>query len=203
MSRASAARTEKIDGRLLRTERSRELVAAALYELVGEGELEPSAQQVADRAEVNIRTVFRLFSDMDALYATLNSRLVAEVTPIVSEKPHEGTSVRERASALVAERASLYERIAPYLRATNFARARSSFLASQYRKVIAQLRERLVRWLPELAGASPDLLEALDLATSFEAWDRLRRDQRLSRARARSAMERTALALANELEEES
>ena len=44
-----------------------------------------------------------------------------------------------------------------------------------------------------------DLVEALDQATSFEAWDRLRNDQRLGRPRARAVMERTVRALANEL----
>ena len=63
------------DGRLRRSERSRELIADALYELLAEGDIEPSAQKVADRAGVGIRTVFRLFSDMDALYATVNARL--------------------------------------------------------------------------------------------------------------------------------
>ncbi len=42
-------------------------------------------------------------------------------------------------------------------------------------------------------------MDALDLATSFEAWDRLRSDQQLGYARAQAAMERLALALVAEL----
>jgi AcrR family transcriptional regulator len=189
------------DGRLLRSQRSRELIADALYELVGEGHLEPTAQQTADRAGVGIRTVFRLFSDMESLYATMNARLLTEVRPILREGPPEGADLRERAAALVADRAALFERVAPYMRGTNLNRGRSPFLTDQYRKIIRQLRERLLAWLPELRSAPRDLIEALDQATSFEAWDRLRSDQRLGPPRARAAMERAVQTLVNDLEE--
>jgi hypothetical protein len=60
---------------------------------------------------------------------------------------------------------------------------------------VSELRERLLRWLPEFADAPPVIVEALDQATSFEAWDRLRSDQRLGRDRARAAMECAVQAL--------
>lgn len=190
------------DGRLLRSERSRELIAGALFELVGEGHVQPTAQQVAERAGVALRSVFRLFSDMEAVFATLNARLLAEVEPMLRAGPPADAGLRERATALVADRAALFEQIAPYLRATMRSRDRSDFLTGQYRRVARQLRDRSMRWLPELRGGPEDLVEALDQATSFEAWERLRTDQRLSRARAQSAMERAVVALVNELEDE-
>ena len=54
---------------------------------------------------------------------------------------------------------------------------------------------------PMPPGSSPpaELTDALELAASFEAWDRLRSDQRLSRRRALAAMERAVTALAHEL----
>jgi AcrR family transcriptional regulator len=199
MTRGQAARSST-DGRLLRSERSRELIADALYELLGDGDLEPSAQKVADRAGVGIRTVFRLFSDMDALYATVNARLAVEVAPMLRDGPPEGALLIERAESLVADRVALFERVGSYMRATNRNRDRSAFLAAEYRKLIVRLRERLLCWLPELRGAPPSLVEALDQATSFEAWDRLRGDQRLSRPRARAAMDCATQALVKELE---
>ncbi len=200
MTRGQAAR-RSADGRLLRSERSRELIADALYELLREGDVEPSAQKVADRAGVGIRTVFRLFSDMDALYATVNARLEFEVAPMLRDDPPEGTALRGRAESLVAERVALFERVGVYMRFTNRNRDRSAYLASNYRKLTVRLRERLVRWLPELHDAPPALLEALDQVTSFEAWDRLRGDQRLSRPRAQAAMEYAARVLVNETED--
>lgn len=185
---------ETADGRVLRARRSREAIGNALYELVGEGNPAPTAQQVALRAGVGIRSVFRHFEDMEALYATLDARLLEEVLPILREPPCAG-DLRARAVALVERRAVFFERVAPYKRASNVKRWRSPFLRSQHRKLVAELRTDLLRWLPELADAAPAIVEALDQATSFEAWDRLRGDQRLGRARAAATMERAALAL--------
>jgi len=189
------------DGRLRRSERSRELIADALYELLGEGDIEPSAQKVADRAGVGIRTVFRLFSDMDALYATVNARLEFEVAPIFRSAPSEGTTVDERAEALINERAAAFERAGIYLRFTNRNRDRSEFLVSHYRKLTVRLRERLLAWIPELRGAAPALVDALEQATSFEAWDRLRNDQRLSRPSAKAAMSFATVSLLARLDQ--
>jgi AcrR family transcriptional regulator len=200
VTRGVAQQGGSTDGRVLRSERSRELIAGALYELVGEGHPEPTAQQVAERAGVGIRTVFRLFSDMEALYATMNARLLAEIRPILRDGPPEAADLGERVTSLVADRAALFERVAPYLRATNLQRGRSSFLTQEHRAIVGQLRARLLRWLPELTDAPADLVEALDQATSFEAWDRLRSDQRLGRTRARAAMERAVSALVRDLE---
>jgi len=58
----------KIDGRQQRSERSRQQIIDAMRKLVEAGVYIPTAQQVADEAEINIRTVFRHFSDMDQLY---------------------------------------------------------------------------------------------------------------------------------------
>ena len=66
---------KKPDGRLLRTERSRQLIIEALHELINEGILVPTAQNVADRAGVGIRTVFRHFADMETLFATMDVQL--------------------------------------------------------------------------------------------------------------------------------
>ena len=61
--------SETVDGRVQRSQRSRQAMVQALFDLVGSGVLQPTAQQVARRAKVGIRTVFRHFSDMDSLLA--------------------------------------------------------------------------------------------------------------------------------------
>jgi AcrR family transcriptional regulator len=181
------------DGRLRRGERSREAIVAALFELVGEGVLQPTAQQVAERAGVGIRSVFRHFDDMDSLFATMDARLRDDAWPILREAP-EG-SLRERARALVQRRARLFERIAPYKRSANVQRWRSDFLRSRHAHLVRELRADLLRSLPELSEAPAETIDAIDLITSFEAWDRLRADQRLSRERAEATLERAVLAL--------
>ena len=49
--------------------------------------------------------------------------------------------------------------------------------------MVAQLREMLVRALPE-ACSDPARREGLDLVLSYEAWSRLRREQGLPREEA-------------------
>ena len=50
-----------------------------MLEPIGEESLSPTALQVAERADVGVRTVFRHFSDMDTLFAAMNQRLSDEV----------------------------------------------------------------------------------------------------------------------------
>ena len=194
----NAASLPAVDGRLRRSERSREAIVRALIELVGEGSLRPTAQQVAERAGVGIRPVFRHYSDMETLYTEMDARLRAEIAPLLREGADSG-SLLERARALVHRRADCFERIAPYKRAANLQGGRSAVLQSQHGALVRELRSDLLRCLPELTDAPAELTDAIELAASFEAWDRLRSDQRLSRRRALAAMERAVTALAHEL----
>ena len=182
------------DGRLRRGERSREAIVAALFELVGQGVLQPTAQQVAERAGVGIRSVFRHFDDMDSLFAAMDEQLGAELLPILRERA-AGGSLRERTRALAQRRARLFERIAPYKRSANVQRWRSNFLRTRHAFLVRELRADLLRSLPELEEMPTETLEAIDLVACFEAWDRLRSDQRLSRERAEATLESALLAL--------
>jgi AcrR family transcriptional regulator len=194
MTSAPSNERSRVDGRLRRGARSREAIVSALFELVGEGVLQPTAQQVAERAGVGIRSVFRHFADMDSLFATVDARLRADAIEIIREGPGEG-ALRTRVRALVRRRSRLFERISPYKRSANVQRWRSEFLRTRHAALVRELRAALRAALPELSEAPPELLEAADLMLSFEAWDRLRSDQRLSRERAEAVLERTLLAL--------
>jgi AcrR family transcriptional regulator len=182
------------DGRALRSERSRQAIVHALFGLVGEGILRPTAQQVAERAGVGIRTVFRHFSDMDTLFAEVNARLREEIRPLVRDATRTGP-IEDRARQLVAQRASLFERIAPYKRSADAQRWSSSFLVEEHRNFVRELRADLLRRLPELESAGTDVASAIELATSFRAWDRLRVEQRLGARRAAETVETMVLAL--------
>jgi len=183
-----------LDGRLRRSARSRQAIVAALFERIGEGILQPTAQQVAERAGVGIRTVFRHFSEMDTLYAAMNARLEGDVRPMLSTAPRPGTR-DERIAGLVRQRTQLFERIAPYKRAGNLQRWRSRFLQDRHRLLQRVLHDDLRAWLPEVAGLPAEAAEAVDLVTSFEAWDRLRADRQLGVQAAAAVMEHAVRAL--------
>ncbi len=53
----------------------------------------------------------------------------------------------------------------------------------------------LRQWFPELKDLDAPTVHALELVTSFEAWDRLRTDQRLGKQRAADAMKQAVSAL--------
>ncbi len=195
-SRASALAS---DGRVRRGERSGRAIVDALIELVGEGILDPTAEQVAARAGVGIRTVFRRFSDVERLFAEMSARVWGETMPLLVHAEPRGDLVA-RAHALARRRVALFERIAPYKRAANLRRSRSPFLRARHVEMVRVLRADLDRWFPELRRAPAALADALELATSFEAWDRLRTEQRLGRERAHAAVERTVLGLVAELD---
>ena len=195
-----AVETQEVanDGRVRRAQRTGQAIVRALLELIGGGVLEPTARQVAERARVGIRTVFRRFSDMERLFAELDARIQAEALPVLLGGRPAGTR-RVRARALVDRRSAFFECIAPYKRSGNVKRWRSPFLRDRHARLVRVLRADLLRWLPELGTGPAAIADAVELASSFEAWDRLRSEQGLSRAQARAAIERTVLALVAEI----
>jgi AcrR family transcriptional regulator len=186
------------DGRVRRSQRSGQAIVEALMALVGDGIIEPTAQQVAERADVGIRTVFRRFSDMETLFAEMDARLQAAAVPLLLGGRPSGSPV-DRARALVRQRAAFFERIAPYKRSGNLKRWRSPFLRDRHAMLVRTLRADLLRWLPELRRAPSAVVDALELTMSFEAWDRLRTEQGLGSARAQAAVQQTVLALVRAL----
>jgi len=191
-SRKASRVAPSLDGRERRSERSREAIVQALLELVGDGILQPTAQQVAETAGAGIRSVFRHVADMDSLFAEMDARLEAEALPLLRGDP-PAAGVEKRARMLALRRIAFFEKIAPHKRSGTIQRWRSEFLRGPHGALVRALRADLLRWLPELRRVPADLVEALDLALSFEAWDRLRTDQRLGRDRARDAILRTFL----------
>jgi len=176
------------DGRHRRGEDSRARIVAAMLEIVQGGDVSPSAEQVAARADVGLRTVFRHFKDMDSLYREMSVVIEREMRALV-ERPFAAQDWRERLVELIGRRATVFEKIGPFKRAANVARHRSKFLEVDNGRLVTALREILVAQLPPEAAGDAAKLEILDLLLSFESWSRLRREQGLSVARARETLE--------------
>jgi AcrR family transcriptional regulator len=175
------------DGRRRRGQDNRARIVAAMLEIIHSGEVAPSAEQVALRADVGLRTVFRHFQDMDSLYREMSGVIEGELRGVV-EQPFHAADWRGQLLELVERRAAVFEKIGPYQRASAAFRYRSKFLEADNARLVAALREILKRRLPPEVTRDRPTLEILDLLLSFEAWSRLRREQRLSPARAREAL---------------
>lgn len=178
------------DGRHRRSQDSRERIVAAMLELVREGVVPPSAEQVAARAQVGLRTVFRHFKDMDGLYQEMSKVIEAEVYRVF-EQPFTAQDWQGRVVELVGRRSVLFERIGPFKRASDALKHRSQVLGGDYRRLVAGLRVALERVMPDAERADRELLETLDLLLSWETWARLRDDQKLSVEEACAVLERT------------
>ena len=186
------------DGRVQRGARNRQAIVSALFELLESGDLQPTAERVAQRAGVGTRTVFRHFEDMDRLFAEVHDRVRRDVIPLLVAPVPDG-DLEERATALVRRRAQLFERISPFKRSAQGQRWRSEFLRRGQDEMVRQLRSDLLRFLPELADASEPVRNSVELITSFEGWDRLRSEQRLGRDRAEAVVRAGVLALLESL----
>jgi AcrR family transcriptional regulator len=167
-----------IDGRRLRAEASRARIVAAMLELGGEGAATPAAEAVAERAGVGLRTVFRLFNDMDSLYREMQAMMLARLAPIAAE-PVLGDDWRTRLRNLVSRRARLFEELMPLKIAADAQRARSAYLQREHGHFLKLQREMATALLPDEIRADAELVEMLDLVMSFDSWRRLRIDQHL------------------------
>jgi AcrR family transcriptional regulator len=175
----------KPDGRHRRSAESRRAIVAAMLALVREGRVTPSAEEVAARGKVGLRSVFRHFRNMESLYREMNDVVLAEIVPL-AEKPFAARDWRGRLDELIARRAELFERILPVKTAADVLRHSSGFIDSEARRFTAYQREGLAAILP--AALRRKMLDALDLTLSFESWRRLRYEQKLSPAKARAVI---------------
>jgi AcrR family transcriptional regulator len=188
-----------MDGRLARGERARRKVAEALVELLSEGDPEPTAKAIAARAGVSLRLVFHHFVDLDDLYravATLQMErhwsALATVAPSLSRA--------SRVTRTVRNRSVLYEEISPVRRAAVRRSGSSPEITAGLTLTNLLLFENLattfsneLETLPERARY--ELLATLDVATSWEVWERMRHGSGHSVAVAKGIMARTVDAI--------
>jgi TetR/AcrR family transcriptional regulator, regulator of autoinduction and epiphytic fitness len=193
----------EVDGRAQRSARSRDAVVDAMLDLLGEGSPSPGAAEIAARAGVSVRTVFRLFEDLEQLFVTATERQALRIGPLLLAPPAQGDRA-ERVEGVVGHRANLYEQIGPVRRAA----LRHEPFSPAVRESLAQARRLLRRqvvasFAPELerleAPERATMVAAVEAATSFAVWDNLRVDQRLSVPAARAAITTTLVALLDPL----
>lgn len=179
------------DGRRLRRDRNRQAVVGALLDLYHEGNLRPSSAEVAQRAGLSPRSLFRYFEDVDDLCRAAIERHIGRILPLNDVDADPAQPFEDKVAALVAQRVRLFTAIgsvgvvsrlqAPFqpIIAASLSSARR-----QWRGQIAELFE------PELrcgADGADAILAAADVLCSFESFQLLR-DQGLSLSRVRAVL---------------
>lgn len=170
---------ETADGRKQRSSRSRHQIIEALFELLHEGDMSPSAIRVAGRANVGLRTVFRHFEDMDSIYNEMTEEVLMAIKPKLIA-PYASTTWRGRLMESVEKRAEIYESIFPIKVCLSLRRFQSDFLQQQYEHDLSMERSSLKSILPDEITNDRILFATLESTLSFSTWRRLRQDQKLS-----------------------
>ena len=182
------------DGRRQRSENSRNRIVAAMIDLVADGRITPSAEEVASRAGVGLRTVFRHFTDMESLYAAMTGRLAEHYEMWLI--PFDSTDWQGQLVEVIERRTTTYERLLPFKRAGDAHRHTSPAIQAEHARILAMMRQRLRSFMPRAITDDDVCFETIDLMLSFEAWQRLRDEQRLPIDLARRIVLREVLRLA-------
>lgn len=181
------AHSARPDGRRQRGSRNRAEIVSAMLRLVRAGDVAPCAAEVAEAANVSLRTVFRHFEDMDSLYREMCQLVETEMRPLINEPLH-ASDLEGRVMELAARRAQIFEHVLPLRVAVNARRFKSRFLSDVYDWTIGLERASLRIAVDAPVEADETRFAALETALSFEVWRRLRQDQKLDVDQAEAVM---------------
>jgi AcrR family transcriptional regulator len=157
--------------------------------LVQEGHPEPGAEAIAARAGVGLRTVFRLFRDMESICAEMLQPQRQEFVACFTDRftaPRGPARLRE----LYLRLAALYELRLPVRRAGMIRRYSSPSLAGAMRELDSTIAAFIELQVPGTDPGVQTRRDMLNLLMSFEAWMRLRDDQGLSQQNALALLTR-------------
>lgn len=178
-----AARSE--DGRHLRRDRNRTAVVEALLSLYSEGNLDPSSVEIAERAGLSPRSLFRYFDDVDDLCHEAVLARQRKLLPLLPLDATPTDPIEQRVAALLRQRAAVFAAMGNVGRV---ARIREPFLpviAAELGTARTFLRGQIEKlFAPELAAMSPIAASAAlmttDVLCSFEARQLFIADQQLA-----------------------
>jgi AcrR family transcriptional regulator len=178
------------DGRLRRSERTRQGLIEAYLQLLGEKQQPPTAPEIAKRAGCSIRSIYERFSDLLTLSLAAADHAFAQALA-QDAAPNVDADLHTRLTEQVEARAAICERWLPLWRALLRSQGESEALAIRIKRTRAMMVARLeLVYGPELStlpeAERRQLLVDLDILTDFESWGRLRESHGLSIEEARS-----------------
>lgn len=188
------------DGRRLRRSRNRDAAVDALLALYREGRLDPSAAEIAERAELSPRSLFRYFDDVDDLVRAAIERQTQIVFPALERRVDTDLATAERIEQFVDLRLALFETVGRVGRVTRLHAPFHDEIRSNLAVMRTYLRRQIeLTFAAELAlqdaAQRRSTIAALDVICSYESVDLLLDDQGLSLAQTRAALVRGVSAL--------
>jgi TetR/AcrR family transcriptional regulator, regulator of autoinduction and epiphytic fitness len=172
------AATSLTDGRSARAARTRDAVVDALLSLLDDGNLRPTARQVAQRAGVSLRSVYVHFDDLDDLFTAAAHQHFDRVRDLIERIPDHGP-LETRVDLFTRQRARIHEASAHVRRAAVLQEPFSNALAE-----VLALARNLSRAEIELVFGEEigrrggrdraHVVVELDMLSSAATWETLR-----------------------------
>lgn len=189
-----------MDGRHARRERGQRAVVNAMFELLSEGNLSPSVEEVGARADVSVATIFRNHGSIDEL-AQHAVRLFEERFGRLFLIPQIGEgSLLQRITRFCDARLNLFEEIWPFLRVMTIRAVKHAEAAENLGRIRVVLAKQVDRQfeteLNSLGRAeSRNLAASIDALTSPESWTLMQSPHSRTRSQIKRAWSRTLLRL--------
>ena len=186
MSSTVDTKPARIDGRRLRSERTKQLIIEAYLALLRERPVVPmpTAAQIAERAGYSVRSVFERFPDLNKLRVAAADYALAQAAALAPPRQVEGNR-QTRIKSQVETRAGTCERGVALWRVLLFSVAEDEELRSRVDLSRKRTVERLeLMYRPELSTLPEKernyTLIALEAITDHESWARMREQHGLS-----------------------
>ena len=179
LPRSSAPRPSRIDGRRLRSERTKQLIIEAYLALAQENSPQvPTAAEIAHRAGYSVRSIFERFPDIHTLQVAATDYAMVQVAALAPARDGDGDR-QTRIKTQVETRGRSCERWLLLWRSLVVNQRDSEALKQR----VIMSRERVVARLEFMYAAElstlPDterrhLLIVLEALTDVESWARMR-----------------------------
>lgn len=184
------------DGRNQRRDRNRAAVVAALLSLFREGVLNPGMDEIAERAGISVRSVFRYFDDREAMARSAIVLQAEHLAPLIPVDATPDMPLAERIDRFVACRVRLVEGMGEVGRVARYRAARQPVLLAELARIRGVLRRQIADLFAAELDAQPPAeraasLAAADVVMSWESYDLMRNDQGLTRDDAVAALTST------------
>lgn len=179
MAASSIPKSNKIDGRRLRSERTKQLIIEAYLALAQEfSPRVPTAAEIAERAGYSVRSIFERFPDIRALQVAAVDYSLAQISALAPPRGADGDR-KTRIDAHVRTRGETCERWLPLWRSLIVNQGDSPELKARIRVARDRVTARMeMMFAAELAMLSAEergqILIALEALTDVESWARMR-----------------------------
>lgn len=166
---------ESIDGRTMRRNRNRAAVIAALLTMIREGDLHPGAAEIADRAGVSHRSIFRYFDDLDDLVRTTIDHAFIDASSLAAISDIGTGTLAERVGAFVQSRIALFESVDGPMQVARMRAATIPSIDVEIALIAEQFRQQIAEhFATELTGFSDDdranIVDGVLVATSYDSF---------------------------------